>query len=44
VQVNKLIPLLAPEHFTLDEKMRNATLTDEGNEFIDDNCTRQASA
>jgi preprotein translocase subunit SecA len=35
VRVNKLIPMLAPEHYTIDEKVRNATLTEEGNEFIE---------
>lgn len=35
VQVNKLMPLLRDEHFTLDEKMRLTTYTDEGNEFIE---------
>ena len=35
VRVDKLIPMLAPEHYTIDEKVRNATLTEEGNEFIE---------
>jgi preprotein translocase subunit SecA len=35
VRVDKLIPTLAPEHYTIDEKVRNATLTEEGNEFIE---------
>ena len=35
VKVDKLIPSLAPEHFLIDEKIRNATLTDDGNEFIE---------
>jgi preprotein translocase subunit SecA len=34
-KVNHLIPELLPEHFTLDEKTRNATFTDEGSEFIE---------
>ena len=33
--VDALIPLIRPEHFTLDEKTRNVTYTDEGNEFIE---------
>jgi preprotein translocase subunit SecA len=33
--VNALIPLIRPEHYTLDEKTRNVTYTDEGNEFIE---------
>jgi len=35
VKVNALIPNLTSEHFTLDEKLRNTTLTEEGNEFIE---------
>ena len=34
-QVNALIPEITPEHFTLDEKTRNATFTEEGNDFIE---------
>jgi preprotein translocase subunit SecA len=33
--VDKLIPSVLPEHFKLDEKTRNVTYTDEGNEFIE---------
>ncbi len=36
VKVDALIPSLQPEHFVIDEKVRNATLTDEGNEFIEE--------
>ena len=36
VKVDKLIPSLAPEHYAIDEKIRNATLTEEGNEFIEE--------
>ena len=35
VKVDKLIPHLTAEHFTIDEKIRNATLTEDGNEFIE---------
>jgi preprotein translocase subunit SecA len=35
-QVNGLIPAIQPEHFTLDEKTRNVSYTDDGNEFIED--------
>ncbi|AOZ68179.1 preprotein translocase subunit SecA [Rhodobacter xanthinilyticus] len=35
ITLDKYIPELAPEHFTLDEKGRNATYTEEGNEFIE---------
>jgi preprotein translocase subunit SecA len=34
-KVNALIPDLVAEHYTLDEKFRNATFTDEGNDFIE---------
>ena len=33
--INKVIPGIQEEHFTLDEKTRNVTFTDEGNEFIE---------
>ncbi len=36
VKVDALIPKLMPEHYTVDEKIRNATLTDEGSEFIEE--------
>ncbi len=35
ITVDKLIPKLTEEHYTLDEKTRNATFTDEGNEFME---------
>jgi preprotein translocase subunit SecA len=35
VTIDKVIPLLQPEHFDLDEKTRNVTFTDEGNEFLE---------
>lgn len=33
--VDKYIPELKPEHYTIDEKTRNATFTEEGNEFME---------
>ncbi|MGJ8627244.1 MAG: preprotein translocase subunit SecA [Sulfitobacter sp.] len=33
--VDKLIPSLKDEHFELDEKTRNVTFTDDGNEFLE---------
>ena len=36
VTIDKLIPELTDEHFTLDEKTRNVTFTDEGNEFLEE--------
>ncbi|WP_146590513.1 preprotein translocase subunit SecA [Puniceibacterium confluentis] len=36
ISINKLIPDLTAEHFTLDEKTRNVTYTDDGNEFLED--------
>ncbi|MGH1453271.1 MAG: preprotein translocase subunit SecA [Paracoccaceae bacterium] len=35
-EVDKIIPDLTDEHFEMDEKARNATLTDAGNEFIEE--------
>lgn len=35
VEVDKLIPLVTEEHFTLDEKQRLVNYTDEGQEFIE---------
>jgi len=34
--VDKLIPLLAPEHYEVDEKTKNVTFTDEGTEFLEE--------
>src|SRR5690606_2322521 len=33
--VDVLIPELTAEHYTIDEKSRNVTFTDEGNEFLE---------
>ncbi|MFV2033994.1 MAG: preprotein translocase subunit SecA [Halocynthiibacter sp.] len=33
--IDVLIPELTDEHFTLDEKTRNVTFTDDGNEFLE---------
>ncbi len=35
VTIDKLIPELSEQHFSLDEKTRNVTYTDEGNEFLE---------
>ena len=35
ITIDKLIPDLTEEHFELDEKTRNVTYTEEGNEFIE---------
>ncbi|NNE53702.1 MAG: preprotein translocase subunit SecA [Sulfitobacter sp.] len=35
VTIDKLIPLLQDDHYELDEKTRNVTFTDEGNEFLE---------
>ncbi len=34
--IDRLIPEIRDEHFTLDEKTRNVTFTDEGNEFLEE--------
>jgi len=36
VTIDKLIPSVSEEHFSLDEKTRNVTFTDEGNEFLEE--------
>lgn len=36
IAIDKLIPEVQPEHFTLDEKTRQASWTDEGNDFIEE--------
>ncbi len=35
MKVDGLIPQLGPEHYTLDEKTRNVTYTEDGNELIE---------
>ncbi|MEM6390419.1 MAG: preprotein translocase subunit SecA, partial [Pseudomonadota bacterium] len=35
VTVDKLIPEITEEHYTLDEKTRGVTFTDEGNDFLE---------
>ncbi|MDG1679474.1 MAG: preprotein translocase subunit SecA, partial [Tateyamaria sp.] len=35
VTIDAIIPLIEPEHYLLDEKQRNVTFTDEGNEFLE---------
>jgi preprotein translocase subunit SecA len=35
VTIDKVIPRLTEEHFSLDEKTRNVTYTEEGNEFLE---------
>ncbi len=36
VAIDRLIPELKDEHFALDEKTKNVTFTDEGNEFLEE--------
>jgi len=35
ITIDKLIPEVLDEHYSLDEKTRNVTYTDEGNEFLE---------
>ena len=35
IEIDKLIPILTDHHFTIDEKSRNVTFTDEGNDFLE---------
>ncbi|WP_380056054.1 preprotein translocase subunit SecA [Falsihalocynthiibacter sp. SS001] len=36
ITIDKLIPLLTEEHYTIDEKTRNVTFTEEGNDFVEE--------
>ncbi|WP_341863241.1 preprotein translocase subunit SecA [Gymnodinialimonas sp. 57CJ19] len=36
LSIDKIIPLVREEHYTLDEKTRQATFTDEGNDFLEE--------
>ncbi|WP_299203181.1 preprotein translocase subunit SecA [uncultured Tateyamaria sp.] len=36
VTIDGIIPLIEEDHFTLDEKQKNVTFTDEGNEFLEE--------
>lgn len=36
VKIDSIVPDLKPEHYTLDEKTRGVTYTDEGNDFIEE--------
>ncbi|AUC53749.1 preprotein translocase subunit SecA [Sagittula sp. P11] len=36
ISVDKLIPELVEEHYEVDEKTRNVTFTDEGNEYLEE--------
>ena len=36
VSIDKIIPKIEDHHFTLDEKTRQATFTDEGNDFLEE--------
>lgn len=36
VTIDKVIPELVEEHYTIDEKTRGVSFTDEGNEFLED--------
>lgn len=36
ISIDKIIPRVLPEHYTLDEKTRQATFTDEGNDFLEE--------
>ena len=35
IEIDKVIPILKDQHFTIDEKSRNVTFTDEGNDFLE---------
>jgi len=35
-KIDKIVPELTPEHYTIDEKAKQATFTDEGNDFLEE--------
>ena len=35
-QIDKIVPELTPEHYNIDEKAKQATFTDEGNDFLEE--------
>jgi len=35
-QIDKIVPDLKDEHYTIDEKVKQATFTDEGNDFLEE--------
>jgi len=35
-QIDKIVPDLLPEHYEIDEKQKQATFTDEGNDFLEE--------
>jgi preprotein translocase subunit SecA len=38
--IDLIVPGIMPEHFTLDEKMRSVSFTDEGNDYLEEALTR----
>ena len=42
LKINNLIPLLDKNHYEIDEKSRNANLTDSGNEFVENELKSRA--
>ena len=41
--IDKVIPLLAEEHYEIDEKTRGVTFTEEGNEYLEQTPSRTRS-
>ncbi len=41
VAIDKIIPSLTEEHYSIDEKTRNVTFTDEGNEYLEETLQQQ---
>ncbi len=41
VSINTVIPDIQEDHYTLDEKARSATFTDEGNDFLEERLHRE---
>ncbi|KGB83708.1 MAG: preprotein translocase subunit SecA [Pseudomonadota bacterium] len=40
VALDQIVPLLTEEHYELDEKQRNVTFTEDGNEFIEEQLSK----
>ena len=44
ISIDKLIPLLEENHYEIDEKTRNVTFTDDGNDFLEEQLRARESS
>jgi preprotein translocase subunit SecA len=42
IEINRFIPAIEDQHFTLDEKTKQASFTDEGNDWLEEQMTQRA--